>query len=123
IAVSPAAVNGIPGQSNLVVAVTIPKLLNLTASVSLTVTSLNPAVATPIGAANGSLTLNFPAGGTNVQTFTVAMLDKGLTTLRVAGPQGTCTLNDVSVAVTTTFLANPSFEDNSIATYPGYGAI
>ncbi|TMP96861.1 MAG: hypothetical protein E6L09_14365, partial [Verrucomicrobia bacterium] len=123
ITASPAGASGIPGQSNVVVAVTIPRLLNLTNSASVTVTSLNPAVAAPVGAVNGSLTLNFPAGGTNVQTFNVAMLDKGITTFRVAGPQTTCALNDVSVTVTTTLIANSSFEDNSIATFPGYGAI
>jgi hypothetical protein len=123
ITASPAAATGIPGQSDVTVAVTIPKLLNLTNSVSATVTSLNPAVAVPVGAANGALTLNFAAGATNVQTFAVAMLDKGITTFRVAGPQGACALNDVAVSVTTTFLANPSFENNFIATFPGYGAI
>jgi hypothetical protein len=123
ITVLPAAVTGIPGQSNLTVAVTIPKLLNLTDAVSVTLSSLNPSVAIPIGAVNGSLTLNFPTGSTNVQTVAIAMLDKGITTLRATGPQGACTQNDVSVAVTTTFLANSSFENNFIATFPGYGAI
>jgi hypothetical protein len=123
ITASPAAVTGIPGQSNVTVDVTIPKLLNLTNSVSVTVTSLNPAVAVPGGAVNGALTLNFAAGATNVQRFAVVMLDKGMTTLRVAGPQGACALNDVAVTVTTTFLANPSFENNFNATFPGYGPI
>src|SRR5205823_3732501 len=123
ITAAPASVTGIPGQSDVVVAVTIPRLMNATNPASVTVTSLNPAVAAPVGAVNGSLTLNFPAGGTNVQTFNVAMLDKGITTFQVAGPQTTCALNDVSVTVTTTLIANSSFEDNSIATFPGYGAI
>ena len=123
ISTAPVSVSGRPGQSDVVVAVTIPRLMNATNAASVTVTSLNPAVATPVGSVNGSLTLNFPAGGTNVQTFNVAMLDKGITTFRVAGPQGACALNDVTVTVTTTLIANPSFEDNFIATFPGYGPI
>ena len=123
ITAAPTAVTGMPGQSNLVVAVTIPKLLNLTNAASVTVSSLKPAVAVPVGAVNGALTLNFPAGGTNVQTFNVAMLDQGTTTFVLSNAQGVCVLANVALSVITTFIANPSFEVDPRPGGVGYGAV
>ena len=49
--------------------ITIPQLLNDAAAVTVKVTSKNPAVAVPVGAVNGVLTLNFAAGAPNTQSM------------------------------------------------------
>jgi hypothetical protein len=49
-----------------------------------TITSSNRNVAIPAGAVNGSLTLNFPAGGPDSQTFTITPVGLGSTIFGVA---------------------------------------
>jgi hypothetical protein len=87
------------GQNNETVAVTIPRLLNAGGAVAVTVTSRNPAVAIPAGAVGGVLTLNFGAGATNRQSFTVQTVGLGSTTFDIAAP-GACVQEGVNVAVT-----------------------
>jgi hypothetical protein len=81
------------------ITVTIPRLLNATANATVTVTSANPSVAIPQGAANGSLALNFAVGATNKQTFTVQTVGLGATTFNVTAP-GVCSSEAIDVAVT-----------------------
>ena len=87
------------GQNNETVAVTIPRLLNAGAAAAVTITSRNPAVAIADGAVNGVLTLNFGAGATNRQSFTVRTVGLGSTTFDLASP-GACVEGGVNVAVT-----------------------
>ena len=87
------------GQNTETVTVTIPKLLNAGAAAAVTITSRNPNIAIPQGAVNGALTLNFGAGATNVQRFTVQTVALGSTTFDVTSP-GACVQGGVTVAVT-----------------------
>jgi hypothetical protein len=64
--------------------VTVPTFLHDAASATVTITSGNQNVAVPAGAVNGSLTLNFAAGGPDTQTFTITPVGLGSTTFGVA---------------------------------------
>jgi hypothetical protein len=99
IAVSPAAMMAIQGDMANSVTVTIPKLLNVSGPVKVTVTSRDPNVAEPVGASNGSLTLDFPTG-TTVKSFNVAAKSGGSTLFDVTNDQGACVTSGVSVSVT-----------------------
>ena len=101
VSATPASLSAIVGQSTNTVTVTIPKLLNATSPASVTVTSSDASVAVPQGAVNGSLTLNFPAGGTNVQTFNVNAVGIGTATFTLSNGQGACVAGSVAVTVTT----------------------
>jgi hypothetical protein len=87
------------GQNTETVAVTIPRLLNAGGPASITVTSRNPNVAIPQGAVGGVLTLNYAAGGTNRQSFTVQTVGLGSTVFDIASAD-VCVANSVAVAVT-----------------------
>jgi len=54
------------------------------ASATVTITTSNQNVAVPTGAVNGSLTLNFAAGGPDTQTFTITPVGLGSTLFGVA---------------------------------------
>ena len=100
IAVSPTGISTATGVNTNLVAVTIPRLLSATSQVKVTVASSDPSVAFAEGASNGSLTLVFPAGGTNVQTFKVTTLASGVATLSLTSDQGVAVANGVNVTVT-----------------------
>lgn len=85
-------------------AVIIPRLLNESASASVTVTSRDPSVAVPTGATSGSLKLNFPVGATNRQVVAVTALKPGITTFDIVDDQGGCVVRPVSVTVTPALL-------------------
>lgn len=87
------------GQNTETVAVTIPRLLNAGGPASITVTSRDPNVAIPQGAVGGVLTLNYAAGGTNRQSFTVQTVGLGSTVFDI-GSTNVCVANSVAVAVT-----------------------
>ncbi|PYJ97213.1 MAG: hypothetical protein DME23_16675 [Verrucomicrobia bacterium] len=97
----PTSVSAIVGQTTNTVTVTIPKLLNATSPAAVTVTSSDANVAVPQGAVNGSLTLNFLTGGTNVQTFNVNAVGLGTATFTLSNGQGACVAGSVAVTVTT----------------------
>jgi len=88
------------GQSNATVTVTVPVALNLTNAASVTVRSLDPAVAVPQGAAGGSLTLNFAVGGTNTASFGVVATAPGVTQFVLSIAQGVCVSDPIEVTVT-----------------------
>jgi hypothetical protein len=102
---SPASLLAIQGDSGNSIAVTIPKLLSVSGDVKVTVTSHDPSIAEPAGAVNGTLTLTFAPGKTNVQSFFVVAKKAGTTTFDLANDKGTCVANSVSVSVTTTPVA------------------
>lgn len=68
-------------------------------AVSVTVTSLDPSVAVPAGATDGSLTLNFPADGNNTQTFEVATRGIGQTSFELSNDAGACNGPAIPVVV------------------------
>jgi hypothetical protein len=79
--------------------ITIPQLLNDAAAASVTVTSRDPKVAVPNGAANGVLTLNFAAGAPNAQTITVTPVGLGSTTFEIVTTPQNCGPAPVTVEV------------------------
>ncbi|MBI4658115.1 MAG: hypothetical protein HY735_04560 [Verrucomicrobia bacterium] len=96
---SPADLLAIQGDRGNSVAVTIPKLLNVSGEVWVTVTSRDPNVAEPEGAANGGLTLNFPTG-TDVRSFKVIAKAAGNTVFDLSNDKGACVASGVKVSVT-----------------------
>ncbi|HUS34562.1 MAG TPA: hypothetical protein VM680_04345, partial [Verrucomicrobiae bacterium] len=85
-----------PGQQ---VTVTIPKLLNDTAAVSVAITSDKPAIANATGAVNGTLTLNFAAGAPNTQTFTVRPTGLGTANFAVSTTPQQCVIGQLKADV------------------------
>jgi hypothetical protein len=73
------------GQNSGEVTLKIPAGQNSQNSVEVKVVSANPAIATPVGAVNGGLTVTFPAGGSNTQTFKVQGVALGGTVLNIEG--------------------------------------
>ncbi len=98
--VSPVDLLAIQGDSGNSVAVTIPKLLSVGGDVKVTVTSRDPSVAEPQGAVNGSTTLVFATGKTNVQSFRVVAKTAGTTVFDLTNDKGVCVASGVSVSVT-----------------------
>lgn len=74
-------------------------MLNVSGEVKVTVTSRDPTVAEPEGAASGSLTLNFPTG-TDVRSFKVIAKTAGNTAFDLTNAKGTCVASGVKVSVT-----------------------
>lgn len=99
IKVDPPDVSAEQGSSSTLVKVTIPRLLNAVTT-KVTITSRNPAVAIPEGAANGALTLTYATGTTNVQSFKVVAVGVGTTTFDVTNDQGACVAGGINVTVT-----------------------
>jgi hypothetical protein len=111
ISAAPRSVTTARGDNSNVVTVTIPRLLNATQAVNVTVTSADPSVAAPEGAVGGSLTLNFAAGAANSQSFSVVAGGKGLTTFQLANDAGAC-LDVTSLAITVTSALGVEFSDD-----------
>lgn len=120
---APAGLRSYVGQTNQTVVVCIPAGLNAQQDVAVTVTSDNPAVAAPVGATGGRLTLVFPAGGPITRSFAVAAQRPGTATLSLSGPPEACVGTNVTMVVGETLVANPSFENNYNLTWPHYSAI
>ena len=79
--------------------VTVPRLLNDNADVSVTISSSNPNAAVPAGASNGSLTLTFPAGASNEQTVGISPVGLGTTTFTASNDAGACVAGSVAVEI------------------------
>ena len=90
------------------VTVKVPALLHDAANLAVTITSANPNVAVPSGAVNGTLVLNFAAGGPSTQTITVLPVGLGSTTFTASIPGGCVTgpLKVDVVAVPLVFLTD-----------------
>ena len=87
------------GQTAAGIKVRIPPGANASAAVSLRVVSSNPAAAIPVGASGDTLTLNFPAGGSNERTFDVQSVAVGGSTLTLANDLGLGAGNTLKVTV------------------------
>jgi hypothetical protein len=86
------------GAGDIDVTITVPSALVATTETRVTVASSNPSIASPVGGVNGSLTLVFPAGGSNKQTFQVhGGNTAGLASFSFSSPQGLCSASDVAV--------------------------
>jgi hypothetical protein len=110
IGAGPRTITTAQGVNTSTVTVTIPRLLNATEAVEVTVTSQDPNVAAPAGAVGGVLTLNFAAGAANSQSFQVRANSPGQTTLEFATTASACV--DASVAITVTAPIGPVFTDD-----------
>src|SRR5262245_18052738 len=82
---APTAVNVRVGQLAPAVTVRIPQGLNSQIPVQVRVTSTDTNIAVPEGGTGGTLTLTFPAGGANTQTFRVRGLALGSVQFSASG--------------------------------------
>ncbi len=99
ITVSPVTIETQSGVNTNVLTVTVPSLR--TTNIAVTITSQNPSVAVPQGAVNGVLTLQFPSGAANVQTFNLVAAGIGQTSLVITNNQAS-PITGSSVALTVT---------------------
>ncbi len=97
--IAPAAVTMTLADNSRQATVTIPQLLNDSADVTVTVTSKNPAVAVPGGAASGVLSLKFAAGAQSSQTFAITPVGKGSATFDIVVSGGACVAGSLVVDV------------------------
>jgi hypothetical protein len=108
ISVSPVTFEIPAGVNTNVVTVTVPQLR--TNGIAVTITSQNPTVATPQGAVNGALTLQFPEGATNVQTFDVVAAGVGQTSFVITDNQALA-ITGTNIAITVTTPTTVWFSD------------
>ena len=99
ITVTPTTIETPLGVNTNVVTITAPQLRST--AIGVTITSQNPNVAIPQGAVNGALTLQFPAGGTNLQAFNVVAVGIGQTSFVITNNQSVPVNNGVAVTVVT----------------------
>ena len=81
----PGAVSVTEGGLSQPVNVRIPQGLNSQRDITLTISSADTSIATPVGGSNGKLALVFPAGGDNTQSFRVQGGALGGTELSIQG--------------------------------------
>jgi Concanavalin A-like lectin/glucanases superfamily len=87
------------GDPDLTATITVPASMVATSAVNVTLTSANPAVAIPVGAVGGSLTVNFPMGGANTASVAVHAVGIGATTITGTSPSSVI---NGEIVVTTT---------------------
>jgi len=87
------------GQTSTGLIVRIPVGANATTAVTLRVVSSNPAIAIPVGATGDTLTLTFPAGGSNEQAIDVQSVATGAARLTLANDIGLAAGNALQVTV------------------------
>ena len=105
-----------------VVNVGLPLYLVATSAVDVVIISLNPNVAVPTGAAGDRITLHFPQGNTTNLSFSITGVGPGVTTFIVSNVLD-CAGTQFIVRNQSSFVLNPSFEDNELPVFPGYGQI
>jgi hypothetical protein len=115
---SPADVSLIVGQPGGLAQLTIPRLLNATRPVSVTLTSRDANVATIGGGTGASRTFTFATGATNLQSFTIDPIGVGTTTIDITTTEGVCIARGIPVTVTAqpVTLLSDLFSGNSINT-------
>ncbi len=87
------------GQTASGIKVRIPPGANAAQAVTLRIVASNPAAAVAAGATGGTLTLTFPAGGSNEQTIDVQSVDRGGSRLTIANDIGLAAGNFLQVTV------------------------
>jgi hypothetical protein len=101
IALTPAKLMPNLGDPDLMATITVPASLVATSAVNVTITSANPAIAIPVGAVGGSLTVHFPMGGTNTASVAVHAVGVGATTVTGTSPAAVVN-GEIAVTVTPT---------------------
>jgi hypothetical protein len=96
---SPSALVVAVGQTNRTITVTIPSQLNAAQTVTLTVRSLNPSIAVPTGGTDATLSLVYPAGTTNVQSFDITGVSPGVAFFDLTNAYNVCLTSPVEVYV------------------------
>ncbi|MDH7502688.1 MAG: DUF642 domain-containing protein [Verrucomicrobiota bacterium] len=91
---------------------------------TVTVSSDNPAVVGFGDAGTSSVTLSYVPGGDLIQAVSVKGIKGGTATLHFTNSKNVCFNRDtIPVLVLSSFVRNPSFEDNSNTFWPGYGPL
>ncbi len=112
-----------PGQTQAI-QVTVPAELLAIRDATLTFASPNQAIATLVGAdTNGMVSLHFTKGGTNVQSFTVQAVARGVARIDVVDSAGLTVADDATVNVVSSFVRNSSFESSPAPGGIGTGEI
>ncbi|MCC6233129.1 MAG: hypothetical protein IT580_10835 [Verrucomicrobiales bacterium] len=99
VAVTPAAVSMTVADTGRQLVVSVPTLLHDEGTATVTVTSRNPAVAIPEGAASGVLTLTFAPGTPDTQAVAIKAVGVGSTTFEVSSTPAACVSGSVAVEV------------------------
>ncbi len=81
------------------ITVTVPRLVNDTTDVSVTVASSNPKVAVPVGGTEGTLTLHFAAGASNSQTVRVHPTGLGAASFTLNSSADVCVGDPLSIEI------------------------
>lgn len=79
--------------------VTVPRLANDSADVSVTITSSDADVAVPVGATDGALTLHFAGGASNSQTVRIHPTGLGTASLTLSNDASVCVGDPIRVEV------------------------
>lgn len=114
-----------PGDPAPSVTVKVPEALASGDGGTVVVRSSNPSVVNPAGGEDGEIELNFAgtAPADLTATIDLEVLGKGGAQLELVTSYPGCVAAPLSVAILSAHVRNPSFEDNTITTYPGYGAV
>ncbi len=96
----------VPVGQTVQVTATIPSIANADNPATLVLTNNNPSLMSLPGGAS-TITLNFAAGATNVQTFAVQVLADGIGTISVVT---NASFTDASISIGTPILAQEQFE-------------
>ena len=104
ITISPATLISLVGQTSQILTVSIPAYANQSGAVTVDLKSLNPSVVVPQGSVGDTLSLTFPAGGTNKLLVSLNVLTPGMATLVLTNNDSAvgCSslLNNSTVAIT-----------------------
>lgn len=103
--------------------VQVPPSFVTSGSGSVTVTAVNPGVATLEGAVNNQLTLDFVSGGILTNVFQIDVVGGGVAQFVLSNTKGACVGQPLVIRASRAFVANPSFEKNYNATWPHVSSI
>ena len=105
----------------------IPAAANATADFHVTVTSLNPDVAVPLGAAGDSLVITFPTGGPPTQAFNIDALHAGTAAFSLSTAGAVCTETNLLIVTvpspTITMTKSETFDTPESAAADGWGEL
>lgn len=111
ITISPATLISLVGQTSQILTVSIPAYANQSGAVTVDLKSLNPSVVVPQGSVGDTLSLTFPAGGTNKLFVSLNVLTPGMATLVLTNNNsaaGCSSLLDNSTVAITVPATNPT---------------
>jgi len=88
VSITPGRIDTVVGKADVPITVAIPAASNASGPVTVTLTTNNAAVAVPLGAVGGSLTLTFPQGGAVVQSASIDIGSAGSAAIVTANDAG-----------------------------------